>query len=93
MQMEVMSQFDPDLPDVGAVMTSLCCVATQYASRPSVELARTALGLAHKLTASPYAVSEQMVEVAQQLVRQWDQVLYRQMNAFSTAPSGRRSVN
>jgi hypothetical protein len=34
-----------------------------------------------------------MVEVAQQLVRQWDQVLYRQMNAFSTAPSGRRSVN
>ncbi|MCC6302947.1 MAG: hypothetical protein IT489_09140 [Gammaproteobacteria bacterium] len=90
---EPMSRFDPELPDAGAVMASLCCVATQYASRPSVELARTALNLAHKLTTAPYAETEQMAEVAQQLVRQWDQLLCRHMNAFGVTLSGCRSVN
>lgn len=88
---ETEAQFDPDLPTASAVIASLCCVATQYASRPSVDLARQALDLARKLTAPQYAESKLIVEVAEQLVRQWDQVLFRQMNAF-TVP-GSQAVN
>lgn len=68
-------QFDPDLPNASAVMASLCCVATQYASQPSLELAKLAASLAHKLTAPQYAESKLVVEVAKRLVRQWDEVL------------------
>jgi len=49
------AQYDPDLPDAKAVMASLCCVASQYASNPSLELAQLAASLAHKLTAPQYA--------------------------------------
>ncbi len=69
------AQFDPDLPNASAVMASLCCVATQYASQPSLELAKLAASLAHKLTAPQYAESKLVVEVAKRLVRQWDEVL------------------
>jgi hypothetical protein len=68
-------QYDPDLPNASAVMASLCCVATQYASKPSVELAKLAASLAHKLTAPQYAESQLVVEVAKRLVRQWEEVL------------------
>jgi hypothetical protein len=69
------AQFDPDLPNASAVMASLCCVATQYASQPSLELAKLAASLAHKLTAPQYAESKLVVEVAKRLVRQWGAVL------------------
>lgn len=69
------AQFDPDLPNASAVMASLCCVATQYASQPSLELAKLAASLAHKLTAPQYAESKLVVEVAKRLVRQWDEVI------------------
>jgi hypothetical protein len=69
------AEFDPELPNASAVMASLCCVATQYASQPSLELAKLAASLAHKLTAPQYAESKLVVEVAKRLVRQWDEVL------------------
>lgn len=76
------AQFDPDLPNASAVMASLCCVATQYASQPSLELAKLAASLAHKLTAPQYAESKLVVEVAKRLVRQWDEVLDDQNEAL-----------
>lgn len=72
------AQYDPDLPDASAVMASLCCVATQYASNPSLELAKLAASLAHKLTAPQYAESKLVVEVAKRLVCQWGDVLFTQ---------------
>ncbi len=69
------AQYDPDLPDAKAVMASLCCVASQYASNPSLELAQLAASLAHKLTAPQYAESKLVEEVAKRLVRQWQHVL------------------
>lgn len=85
------AQFDPDLPSAGAVITSLCCVATQYARSPSADLARQARDLARKLTVPQYAESRLIVEVAQRLVKQWDQVLFRQMNTV-TVP-GSKAIN
>lgn len=78
-QTKTNAQFDPDLPTANAVMASLCCVAAQYASKPSIELAKLALDLAYKLSAPQYAESKLITEVAQQLVRQWKQVLYQQV--------------
>jgi hypothetical protein len=40
--------YDPELPDASSVMASLLCVATVYAGRPSLELAKLALSLAEK---------------------------------------------
>ncbi len=94
-QSETDAQFDPDLPTANAVMASLCCVAAQYASRPSTELAKLALDLAYKLTAPQYAESELITEVAQQLVRQWKQVLYQQVQtrAAGMIIPGNRFIN
>lgn len=69
------ARYDPDLPNASAVLASLCCVAAQYASKPSVELAKLATSLAHKLTAPQYAESKLVTEVAKRLVRQWEDVL------------------
>jgi len=69
------AQYDPDLPDASAVMASLCCVAAQYASNPSVELAELAASLSHKLTAPQYAESKLVIEVAKRLVKQWEAIL------------------
>lgn len=87
------AQMDSDPATANAVMASLCCVATQYASKPSVELARRALHLAQQLAASQSAESELLVEVAEQLVKQWNQVLSKQMNAFYATMPGSQSVN
>ena len=67
--------FDPDLPTAKEVMAAICCVATQYALNPSIELAKTALTLAQKLTAPEYAETKLIVEIAKRLVSQWDEVL------------------
>lgn len=76
------TQYDPDLPDAKAVMASLCCVASQYASNPSRELAQLAANLAHKLSAPQYAESRLVEEVAKRLVRQWQQVLADQADTM-----------
>ncbi len=76
------TQYDPDLPDAKAVMASLCCVASQYASNPSRELAQLPASLAHKLSAPQYAESRLVEEVAKRLVRQWQQVLADQADTM-----------
>lgn len=70
--------YDPDLPDASAVMASLCCVAAQYASKPSLELAELATDLSRTLTAPEYAESRLVTEVAQRLVKQWEAILREQ---------------
>jgi hypothetical protein len=70
--------YDPDLPDASSVMASLCCVAAQYASKPSMALAELAADLSHKLTAPQYAESRLVTEVAKRLVAQWEAILHQQ---------------
>lgn len=67
--------FDPELPSATDVMAAICCVATQYALNPSVDLAKLALGLANNLSAPEYAKSRYIEEVAKKLMMQWDSVL------------------
>lgn len=68
--------YDPDLPTAGDVMASLCCVATQYASDPSLDLALLGFGLAQTLTAPEYAESHLIVTVSKQLLNQWQSLLH-----------------
>ena len=67
--------FDPELPTAKEVMAAMCCVATQYALNPTLEMAQSASSLAHKLTAPEYAETKLIVEIAKRLVFQWDEVL------------------
>lgn len=67
--------YDPDLPDASSVMASLLCVATVYAGKPSLELAKLALSLAEKLTAPEYAESELICSVSRRLQIQWSFVV------------------
>lgn len=67
--------FDPELPTAKEVMAAMCCVATQYALNPTLEMAQSASSLAHKLTAPEYAETKLIVEVAKRMVYQWDEVL------------------
>jgi hypothetical protein len=68
-------EYDPELPDANSVMASLCCVAVQYASNPSLELAALATDLSQKLTAPEYAESQLVTEVAKRLAAQWSAIL------------------
>ena len=67
--------FDPELPTAKEVMAAMCCVATQYALNPTMDMAKSASSLARKLTAPEYAESKLIVEIAKRLVFQWDEVL------------------
>lgn len=67
--------FDPELPTATDVMAAICCVATQYALNPSMELAKLALVLANNLSAPEYAKTRYIEEVARKLMMQWDSVL------------------
>ena len=67
--------FDPELPTAKEVMAAMCCVATQYALNPTLEMAQSASSLAHKLTAPEYAETKLIVEIAKRMVQQWDEVL------------------
>ena len=67
--------FDPELPTAKEVMAAMCCVATQYALNPTLDMAKSASSLAHKLTAPEYAETKLIVEIAKRLVFQWDEVL------------------
>ncbi len=74
--------YDPELPDACSVMASLLCVATVYAGKPSLELAKLAYSLAEKLTAPEYAESELICNVSRRLQIQWGFVVseYHQVN-------------
>lgn len=72
------TEFDPDLPNASAVMAAICCVSSQYAVNPSVDLAMLVADLAHKLTAPQYAESKLVTEVAKRLVFQWDAIVNEQ---------------
>lgn len=67
--------FDPNLPTAKEVMAAMCCVATQYALNPTLEMAKSVSSLAHKLTAPEYAETKLIVEIAKRMVFQWDEVL------------------
>lgn len=84
MPADVEAQVDPDLPDASAVMASLCCVAAQYASNPSLDLATLAANLARKLALPQYAESRLVSEVARRLVRQWEAIVSERNAAFAT---------
>lgn len=67
--------FDPELPTAKEVMAAMCCVTTQYALNPTLDMAKSASSLAHKLTAPEYAETKLIVEIARRMVLQWDEVL------------------
>ena len=67
--------YDPDLPTASAVLASLSCVATQYASEPSLGLATLASSLAQTLTAPEYAETKLISTVAKRLIYQWELVV------------------
>ena len=69
------AEFDPDLPNASAVMAAICCVSSQYAVRPSADLAILVSDLAHKLAAPQYAESTLITEVAKRLMFQWDAIV------------------
>ena len=67
--------FDPDLPTAKDVMAAICCVATHYAMKPSLDLAKLAADLSLKLTAPEYADSQLIKEIAKRLSNQWDDIV------------------
>jgi hypothetical protein len=74
-QREHSAMYDPDLPTTSDVMAAICCVATQYAINPSMDLAKLALSLANNLSAPEYATTSYLKEVAKKLAKQWESVL------------------
>lgn len=72
------ANYDPDLPDANSVLASLCCVASRYAIHPSSELAELAASLSRTLTAPQYAESKLVSEIAQRLVKQWEEIVVEQ---------------
>ena len=84
MAAEAEAHIDPDLPDASAVMASLCCVAAQYASNPSLELAALAASLSRKLAQPQYAESRLVSEVARRLVKQWEAIISERNMTFAT---------
>ncbi len=67
--------FDPELPTTKELMAAICCVTTQYALKPSHELAVLASDLANKLTAPEYADTKLIEDIAERLVKQWAQIV------------------
>jgi hypothetical protein len=67
--------FDPELPTSRELMAAICCVATQYALKPSHELAVLASELANKLTAPEYADTKLIEDIAERLVKQWEAIV------------------
>jgi hypothetical protein len=84
MNAQTEAQHDYDLPNANAVMASLCCVAARYAANPSLELATLAAELSRQLAAPQYAESRLVSEVAQRLIRQWEEIVSERSAAFAT---------
>jgi hypothetical protein len=72
-------QFDPDLPTANHVLTALACVASQYASNPSLHLAKLALRLSTNLLAPEYGHVRSTEEVAYRLIAQWECIVEKYM--------------
>lgn len=67
--------FDPDLPTAKDVLSAICCVATHYAIKPSIDLAKLAADLSLKLTAPEYTDSPLTSEIAKRLLNQWSEIV------------------
>ena len=67
--------YDPELPTANDMMAAICCVATQYAIKPSLDLAILAADLALKFTAPEYAESILIQDISKRLLSQWDKIV------------------
>ncbi len=67
--------YDPELPTAKDVLSAICCVATHYAIKPSLDLAALAADLSLKLTAPEYADSALSKEIAKRLLSQWSEIV------------------
>ncbi len=72
--------YDPELPTAKDIMAAICCVATHYAMKPSLDLAVLAADLALKFTAPEYAETILMKEISQRLLNQWDGIVSEYKN-------------
>lgn len=67
--------YDPELPTANDMMAAICCVATHYAMKPSLDLAMLAADLALKFTAPEYAESILIKDISKRLLNQWDKIV------------------
>ena len=67
--------YDPELPTANDMMAAICCVATHYAMKPSLDLAMLAADLALKFTAPEYAESILIKDIPKRLLNQWDKIV------------------
>ncbi|MES2636819.1 MAG: hypothetical protein V4605_05790 [Pseudomonadota bacterium] len=67
--------YDPELPTANDIMAAICCVATHYAMKPSLDLAMLAADLALKFTAPEYAESMMLKDISKRLLNQWDKIV------------------
>lgn len=67
--------YDPELPTANDMMAAICCVATHYAMKPSLDLAMLAADLALKFTAPEYAETILIKDISKRLLNQWDKIV------------------
>lgn len=67
--------YDPELPTANDMMAAICCVATHYAMKPSLDLAMLAADLALKFTAPEYAETILIEDISKRLLNQWDKIV------------------
>ncbi len=72
---EYSALYDSDLPTVKDVLIALSGTATQYAVKPSKDLAELALRLANSLKAPEYNEIAYTEKLANQLSQQWARVV------------------
>lgn len=67
--------YDPELPTAKDIMAAICCVATHYAMKPSLDLAILAAELALKFTAPEYEESTLIKDISKRLLSQWENIV------------------
>ena len=67
--------YDPELPTAKDIMAAICCVATHYAMKPSLDLAILAAELALKFTAPEYEESVLIKDISKRLLNQWENIV------------------
>lgn len=75
MQIESLMHRFGDMPDSNAVMAAICCATTQYAIRPSLQLALLIEELAYTLNSPDFANTPLMRCVAERLMQQWGDIV------------------
>jgi len=73
--------YDPELPTANDMMAAICCVATHYAMKPSLDLAMLVADLALKFTAPEYAESILIKDISKRLLNQWDKIVEEHRNS------------